>query len=250
MLPATAQLFSAGAGYVYVTEDGVAGSNPWDTLSRWFENETAVAARYGGQILLPLYAYPDNAIWQRVATAGSTITAIVNPNNGPLTGNDTLRGGAGNDKLYGYDGADILYGDDGADQLMGGAGADTLYGGNGNDILQGGSGRDILSGGTGADRFIFSITAESGPGSTLRDTIRDFTRGQDKIDLSAIDANETTVKNDAFTTLISSASRFTAPGQLKLSNGTLYGNTDGDAAAEFSIALTGISKLALTDFLL
>ena len=42
----------------------------------------------------------------------------------------------------------------------------------------------------------------------------------------------------------------TKAGQLKLVAGMLYGNTDVDAAAEFSIALTGITTLANTDFVL
>lgn len=250
VLAATDQLFAAGAGYAYVTEDGAGGANPWDSLSAWFAQEVALATSYGGKILLPLYVYPDATVWPAVAAAGAAVTAIVNPNNGPQTGKDVLRGGAGNDSLYGYDGADTLYGENDNDTLYGGAGADILYGGSGNDVLVGGSGKDTLYGGAGSDRFVFEALAESGTTSALRDTIKDFARGQDRIDLSAIDANTGTAGDDAFTTLIGSKAGFTAPGQLKVSGGILYGNTDADAAAEFSIALSGISALALADFLL
>lgn len=250
VLANTDQLFAQGAGYAYVTEDGAAGSNPWDSLSAWFAQEAGIAESYGGKILLPLYLYPDSTVWSAVAAAGATVTAIVNPNNGPQTGKDLLRGGTGNDTLYGYDGADTLYGDADSDTLYGGAANDLLYGGSGNDILVGGSGKDTLTGGAGTDRFDFNAVADSGITSALRDTIKDFVRGQDKINLAAIDANSATAGNDAFTALIGSKANFTAAGQLKLAGGILYGNTDGDAAAEFSIALSGISKISLADFLL
>lgn len=250
VLSSTTRLFAEGAGYAYVTEDGARGSNPWDSLSTWFTQELGIARSYGGQVLLPLYVYPDAKVWAAAAAAGAALTAIVNPNNGPQTGNDVLRGGDGKDTLYGYDGADTLYGDNGDDVLYGGAGKDTLYGGNGHDILVGGSGKDALSGGAGCDRFDFNSVAESGITSALRDTIKDFVRGQDRINLSAIDANTATAGDDAFAALIGAKAAFTAAGQLKFTGGILYGNTDSDASAEFSIALTGVSSLSLADLFL
>ncbi|MGQ3354239.1 MAG: Ig-like domain-containing protein [Phreatobacter sp.] len=59
-----------------------------------------------------------------------------------------------------------------------GAGNDTVNAGNGNDTLDGGGGNDTLNGGSGADRFVF------GPGGGA-DTVQDFLRGTDKIDLTA-----------------------------------------------------------------
>lgn len=243
------QLFAQGAGYVYVTEDGADG-NPWDSLSSQFAAQAEMAAAHGGQLLLPLYLYPDTESWGKVAAAGTAVTAIVNPNNGPQTGNDTLRGGAGNDKLMGYDGVDKLYGDQGDDLIFGGSGKDTLYGGIGNDVLVGGSGKDILTGGSGNDRFVFEVAAESGITTSSRDQIVDFTRGRDRIDLSAIDADSTSDGNQSFSALIGSRASFDEPGQLRFSAGILYGNTDGDAAAEFSIELSGVTSLTLADFLL
>ena len=112
------------------------------------------------------------------------------------TGNDHLSGGLDNDRLYGQSGADRLYGDTGNDHLYGGSwndylnggvGADRLYGGSGIDRLYGGSGNDYLSGGTGSD------TMHGGSGrDTFRvikgvgwDTIKDFTDGQDQIQLGS-----------------------------------------------------------------
>jgi Ca2+-binding RTX toxin-like protein len=111
-------------------------------------------------------------------------------------GADTLTGGAGawgNQVMYGDGGSDVLRGENGNDALYGGAQGDTLEGGGGWDSLFGDDGDDVLfgggtgsvkdtfTGGTGADRFVF--TPADGA-STMY--ITDFTRGEDKIDLTAM----------------------------------------------------------------
>ncbi|WP_104023885.1 tandem-95 repeat protein [Vibrio hyugaensis] len=72
---------------------------------------------------------------------------------------------------------------DKADSLYGERGNDILFGHGGEDILVGGEGDDILIGGSGDD--IFKLVDE---GSDIRDgevdTIKDFTKGEDKIDIS------------------------------------------------------------------
>ncbi|WP_045420928.1 Calx-beta domain-containing protein, partial [Vibrio jasicida] len=72
---------------------------------------------------------------------------------------------------------------DKADSLYGEQGDDILFGHGGNDILVGGEGDDILIGGSGDD--IFKLVDD---GSGIRDgeidTITDFTKGEDKIDIS------------------------------------------------------------------
>jgi|GEM_PF-1069783 len=142
--------------------------------------------------------------------------------NGGL-GTDTLIGGAGDDKLYGGDGSDVasyagaaggvtvslaittaqdtigagidtlnsienLGGSSFADHLTGGIGNNYLVGGNGNDVLDGGAGNDLLVGGAGADtltggigndRFRFDVWETT----ANRDTITDFTAGQDSIEI-------------------------------------------------------------------
>ncbi len=160
----------------------------------------------------------------------------------------TIFGTKGNDKLYGYDGNDRLVGLDGNDLLDGGTGQDKLYGGNGNDTLRGGDGSDILDGGLGADnliggagsdRFYFATTKDSTVSASGRDTIFDLGAG-DKVDLSAIDANTGTAKNDAFTFIGTKAFSKTA-GELryekKASDTYLSGDVNGDAKADFSIHL-------------
>ncbi|MNG17449.1 Poly(beta-D-mannuronate) C5 epimerase 2 [compost metagenome] len=134
--------------------------------------------------------------------------------------------------------------------LTGDAGNDTLSGGAGNDRLVGGTGKDTLTGGAGNDIFDFNALNETGLTSTAWDVISDFARGQDKIDLSTLDANTATTTNDAFRSVIGSTTAFTAAGQLKVVNGVLYGNTDADSTAEFAIQLTGITSLSTSDFIL
>lgn len=95
-------------------------------------------------------------------------------------GDDLLFGNGGNDSLYGGTGRDLLSGGVGHDLLSGGGGADTLLGGAGDDTLVGRAGADELTGGAGADVFVFGADAR-------RDTVTDFTIGEDLIDLSSLD---------------------------------------------------------------
>lgn len=99
-------------------------------------------------------------------------------------GNDKFYGGAGNDTVNGEAGNDIVYGGDGIDNLNGGAGEDYVSGGTGKDVVDGGAGKDRLFGGSQDDIFKFSNLADST--KTETDTILDFTKGSDKIDLSAL----------------------------------------------------------------
>ena len=73
-----------------------------------------------------------------------------------------------------------------ANSLAGGDGADTLSGGAGDDVLIGDAQGDVLDGGLGADTFVYTSKTDSPMGGV--DTIRMFDKGQDKIDLSALDA--------------------------------------------------------------
>lgn len=161
--------------------------------------------------------------------------------------NAVLAALANNASLTGNAGKNVLTGNASANALKGGAGVDTLNGGAGDDTLIGGAGKDVLSGGAGNDIFKLEKLIESGLTATVRDTVQGFVRGQDKLGLSSLDANSTVTGNQAFSAFINSTAEFTKAGQLQFKNGVLYGNTDNDAAAEFSIALTGISTLTMSD---
>src|SRR4051812_10261744 len=100
--------------------------------------------------------------------------------NQTLTGsdkNELTHGSSGNDTISGGKGIDILFGGDGDDSLTGGPGDDFLYGGNGTDRLSGGAGNDYLKGNAGNDTFVF------GPDAGGRDTIGDFHRGADLLEI-------------------------------------------------------------------
>jgi Ca2+-binding RTX toxin-like protein len=185
------------------------------------------------------YAYASSAVTVSLAITLAQITT--SSGSDTLISIENLTGGNFNDKLTGNTNGNVL---------DGGIGNDTLIGGTGNDTLIGGLGRDMLFGGLGTDIFDFNALSETGILITTRDVISDFVKGQDKIDLATLDANTATLVNDAFTGFISSAGIFTTAGQLKLSGGVLYGNTDTDSAAEFSIQLTGITALTTSDLVL
>ncbi|MFH0784535.1 MAG: calcium-binding protein, partial [Pseudomonadota bacterium] len=67
-----------------------------------------------------------------------------------------------------------------ANLLTGNSAANTLLGGSGNDTLNGQAGSDILTGGSGNDTFVFNTALNA---ATNKDSISDFTLGQDKIEL-------------------------------------------------------------------
>ncbi|UMM04548.1 tandem-95 repeat protein [Vibrio campbellii] len=98
-------------------------------------------------------------------------------------GLDIGHGGAGDDVIFGEKGSDIVFGGTGHDTLDGGDGSDAVRGGSGNDVLIGGSGDDILIGDDGEDIFKF-VDDGSGIRDGEVDTIKDFTQGEDKIDIS------------------------------------------------------------------
>jgi Ca2+-binding RTX toxin-like protein len=66
------------------------------------------------------------------------------------------------------------------DQIIGSHMDDTLAGGAGDDIVADGAGEDILTGGAGADLFVLHPDGQ-------RDTITDYDRTLDRLDLSAFD---------------------------------------------------------------
>ncbi|MFL5280773.1 MAG: calcium-binding protein [Rhodopila sp.] len=160
------------------------------------------------------------------------------------TGNDTLYGGNGDDYLTGDDGNDTLYGENGNDILNGGTGDDTLeggdgddvlygdsgndrlYGENGNDTLYGGPGHDELDGGTGNNVYAFAAITASTVGPT-RDIITNFVRGNDKIDVAAIDANTLMLGHQAFTFI--GTAPLTGPGQI-----SVYDAPSGNTVVQLS----------------
>lgn len=174
---------------------------------------------------------------------------------------------AGNDHTY-------IDGGAGNDTIKGGKGNDTLIGGAGNDDLFFGLGRDTVTGGTGDDTFHFMVPPGTGKNtfgftsvssgwvsSKLKapSVITDFGNGDDKIDLSAIDANAKVRGDQEFKFL--GTNGFTRhAGELFYQKvdlaGTakdktmIYGDMNGDGKADFHIELTGLKTLDTGDFIL
>jgi len=156
---------------------------------------------------------------------------------------DTLDGDSGANKIWGGSGADRIQGNNGNDELYGEAGADTIVGNSGDDRITGGAGADRLTGDQGNDVFVYLAT------ETTVDVITDFTRGRDKLDLSAIDAIFGTAANDAFAFIGSSAFSNVA-GQVRYAGGFVYADVNGDSVADLTIQLSGAPVLTTADFVL
>ena len=113
-------------------------------------------------------------------------------------GRDSLFGGDDQDRLFGNGNSDFLDGGDGNDRLFGGAGIDALVGNNGSDVLQGAEDFvspgefDELNGNEGFDTFVVGNSDDNfyqdgnrfSRGLSDHAFISDFTKGEDKIQLS------------------------------------------------------------------
>lgn len=181
---------------------------------------------------------------------GGTVTAPIAPTEPTAPSVDsskTIAGTGGNDRLYGDSGDNYLAGLDGNDRL---------YGDAGNDTLDGGAGRDYLTGGAGNDIFMFKSVADIGTRSSTRDVITDFTKGQDKIDLSALDASSKVSGDQAFSLLTGENQAFSkTAGELawRIEEGRnqtiIQGDTNGDGVHDFELQLTGQIHLTANDFI-
>ena len=154
--------------------------------------------------------------------------------------------------------ANSLSGNAAGNRLAGMEGNDSLEGRGGNDTLIGGQGEDTLIGGLGAD--IFEVDFPRNPYFLIEigaandvDTLKDFTHGTDKLQLS----------RTAFTNLGDDASQFlSAAGVTQpldaahrliydTSTGNLYYDSDGQAGDTLLIAtLSNRPELDFTDFMI
>ncbi|MEJ5990922.1 calcium-binding protein [Ramlibacter sp. PS3R-8] len=161
--------------------------------------------------------------------------------------------GAGNDGITGTSGANTIQTGSGNDTLDGGGGNDSLSGGEHEDQITGGAGKDTLTG--GADRDVFRF--RDGDLAALRplaDVVTDFTQASsDRIHLAAVDANVNAGGNQAFVWIGNGAFTGVARQLHYLQQGGrtfIEGDTNGDGAADFVIALTGTINLVAADIAL
>jgi Ca2+-binding RTX toxin-like protein len=199
-------------------------------------------------------SFGNDTIW------GSAGANMIEGDNGHdtlsgLGGNDELDGGIGNDFLLGGDGLDSLLGWLGNDVLSGGAASDELVGGDGADTLIGGLGMDVIETGfngfdSSRDVVRYESLKDSGTTVATRDDIYSFKPGQDKIDLSKIDANLGLKGNQAFKVVTGFTKAFGEVRLVKSGNDTLV-QVDGDK--DNSIDMTILVKnahLTKADFIL
>ena len=182
-------ILEGGAG-----NDTLDGGTGADTLDGGPGSDTASYQNSAAAVLVRLH---DAAAVRLGDAWGDVLTGIEHLVGSPY--NDILAGDGEDNILKGEDGDDVLYGGPagGDDMMYGGNGDDRIFGGRGDDTLTGGAGNDVLKGGRGADTIIVDgddmDVVFGGPDSdTFRffesdlggGTIRDFTDGEDIIDLT------------------------------------------------------------------
>jgi serralysin len=194
----------------------------------------------------------DTAFYANASSALVIDLLYASLNSGEAAGDryvsiENATGSNHNDSIRGDNAANILEGLGGNDFLHGRGGNDYLYGGAGHDQLIGSSGADVLEGGAGNDLFIFRLTSDSLP--FFRDTIRDFTPGQDLIDLRSIDANLGQAGDQIFA-YIGGGLFSGIAGELNYRNSVLAADVNGDGLADFEVNMFNSPSLSVTDFLL
>ena len=230
------------------------------------ESGATITGTEGDDTIELAFVFPAEVQTEPNILNGTTHKAdVVTGNGGDDTvygggGDDAIDGGSGDDILNGETGDDTIAGGSGDDVIDGGAGDDTLTGGSDDDILIGGAGNDELSGGTGTDRliggggadsFVFDEGAESP--AQAPDLVFDFNAVQgDQIDVSGIDAISDTTEKDEFIFVGEDAFSGSA-GELRFvhdgSDGLLEGDVNGDATADISIELLGVTSLSGDDIM-
>jgi Ca2+-binding RTX toxin-like protein len=143
---------------------------------------------------------------------------------------------------------------DGRFRIFGGAGGDSLRGGAGDDIIEGGGLGDALWGGYGRDVFVYRNLSDSA--GDAPDVIGDFHFGNDKIDLSLLDADALQAGDQAFAWIGGEAFSGTA-GELRvafdggMNMWALLGDVNGDGAADFRLLVsTGAGPPPVADIIL
>jgi Ca2+-binding RTX toxin-like protein len=174
--------------------------------------------------------------------------------NGNLAGGATLIVNAsslGTDQSLSFSGWAV---GDGRFRIFGGAGGDSLKGGANDDVIEGGGLADALAGGYGRDVFVYRYLSDSA--GNAPDVIADFHFGNDKIDLSLIDANAAAAGDQAFAWIGGNAFSRTA-GELRVASDgganmwALLGDVNGDAVADFRLLVsTGAGPPPVADIIL
>lgn len=222
--------------------DDIIGANGADTSSTENGSETLYGDGYDSYAdylaSAPLSAAPGHD----TIYSGNGADTLYGDNGNNRDGNAS----GGNDVIYAGNGSDLIWGEGGNDSLYGELGNDTIYGGSGDDTLFGGLGADTLTGGAGNDFFTFNATTTwSDSNLSSLDTIADFTRGSDKIDVRPLLGATDLAFGDTIPTAF-------GVWYQDQSDGTtlVYADVDGNTSTtELVIRLNGLFDLSKSDFL-
>ncbi len=191
------------------------------------------------------------------SNAGITVNLATNRGAGGYAADDVI---SEIERLSGSAFADWMTGSDSGEVLSGLQGDDFIFGSAGDDIITGGGGKDALYGGFGNDIFRFTSIQDLSTSTRNCDVIFDFTRGQDRIDLSAIDASVSLGSDDAFLFRGKSSFGKMPDGEVRFQKvnkaGTandhtlIYLDNDSDRSAEAVIKVMGLHNFTAWDFIL
>ena len=247
------QVYSLGRG-----DDIAMGQGGDDTLNGGLGNDTLVGGTGddtlqgdGGNDILNGGAGTDTIVFtgRNKATVDLNKTGYQNTGHGrdKIVGVENIISGNGADTLTGNRFGNALTGNNGNDKLYGNVGADTLNGGSGKDVMYAGKDRHI-------DVFIFSSTDDTGTTARTRDQILQFDRGEDFIDLSAIDSNSALAGDQSFDYYGKKARSFTEENSIWYykagANIVVRGDVDGDGSFDFEIQINGLKAIGVNDFIL
>lgn len=189
-------LFGGGGNDVFVLEKPLSYGENNDSVADFTKGQDVIDV--SGLGISSLSVLQAVAISQQ-ASDGSQLTKLTTFNSGFVNGftfaANRLQLGSGDfifstaadaRNLSGSSGADDLFGGMTNDTLVGGAGNDRLFGDAGDDRLAGGLGLDTLVGGAGNDVFVLLRPADAYDYYGDSDIITDFSKGQDRIDVSSL----------------------------------------------------------------
>jgi Ca2+-binding RTX toxin-like protein len=134
-------------------------------------------------------------------------------------------------------------GTDLADVITGTPFADLLIGLAGNDTITGDNSADLLIGGDGGDTYVYLGVDDSLPGDGQRDQVLDFNRKEDRVNLSALNA-------EGNLRFIGRRSFSEQPGEVRFGGGLLQFDQDGDGQADLEVALAGVKRFGGSNLVL